>query len=198
MSQAGVKAVQDAGLTTDEVTIIHGALEMKTATVGQVCVPLHSVFMLSADARLDADTLASMLAAGHSRIPVYDGQRSNITGLLLVKRLIVISPEHRRLVRSLALRRPIFLPPHLSLFDALNIFQRGISHLAVICHDPDKAERQCKRGEPMDADVGLMGIVTLEDLLEKLIKEPIVVRGHTHESLETDHVAASPSPSPSV
>ena len=173
LSRPAARAVEEAGLSPDEVTIITGALEMKTATVGQVCVPLPSVFMLSVEARLDYDTLASMLAVGHSRIPVYDGARSNVTGILLVKRLIVISPEDRRLIRSLSLRRALFIHPSLSLFDALNIFQRGISHLAVVCHQPDRADALCRAGQPLPQDVGIVGIVTLEDLLERLIKEEI-------------------------
>ena len=175
LSAPAARAVEEAGLSPDEVTIITGALEMKTATIGQVCVPLSSVFMLSNDARLDFDTLASMLAVGHSRIPVYDGERHNVTGILLVKRLIVISPEDRRLIRSLSLRRPLFIHPSLSLFDALNIFQRGVSHLAVVCHQPDRATALTRAdpSTPLPPDVGIVGIVTLEDLLERLIKEEI-------------------------
>ena len=118
LSRPAARAVEEAGLTADEVTIITGALEMKAATVGSVCVPLTQVFMLSVDARLDKDTLASMLAVGHSRIPVYDGARHNITGLLLVKRLIVISPEDRRQISTLVLRRPLFVSPTLSAFES--------------------------------------------------------------------------------
>jgi metal transporter CNNM len=174
LSTPAAKAVREAGLTTDEVTIITGALEMKAATVGQVCVPLQRVFMLSVDDRLDLETLASMLAAGHSRIPVYEGDsRHNIRGLLLVKRLIVISPEDRRLIGSLTLRRPLFVPPSLSLFDCLNLFQGGVSHLAVVCSEPERAEAACRAGQPMPEGVSVSGIVTLEDLLERLIKEEI-------------------------
>ena len=174
LSTPAAKAVREAGLTTDEVTIITGALEMKAATVGQVCVPLQRVFMLSVDARLDLETLASMLAAGHSRIPVYEGDsQHNIRGVLLVKRLIVISPEDRRQIRSLTLRRPLFVPPSLSLFDCLNLFQGGVSHLAVVCSEPERAEAACRAGLPMPEGLSVSGIVTLEDLLERLIKEEI-------------------------
>lgn len=51
--------------------------------------PLNKVFMLPADARLNRSTMKSILASGHSRIPVYaGGDRSNIIGLILVKELL--------------------------------------------------------------------------------------------------------------
>ncbi len=37
--------------------------------------------------------MATMIAAGHSRIPVFHGDKHNIRGVLLVKHLIVVAPE---------------------------------------------------------------------------------------------------------
>ena len=170
----------EAGLATDEIAIITGALEMKVTSVGQVCLAWDKVFALSTEDRLSYDTLARMLAVGHSRIPVFTGRRTNVIGVMLVKRLIVINPEDDRKVSTLSLRRPMFVSPHLSLYDCLNEFQRGVSHLAIVCEQPQLAEQKSKAGEELPDEIGIRGIVTLEDLLERLIKEEIVDETDPH------------------
>ena len=170
----------EAGLATDEIAIITGALEMKVTSVGQVCLAWDKVFALSTDHNLNYDTLARMLAAGHSRIPVYSGRRENVVGVMLTKRLIVINPEDDRKVSTLSLRRPMFVSPHLTLYDCLNEFQRGVSHLAIVCEQPQLAEEKSKAGEELPDEIGIRGIVTLEDLLERLIKEEIVDETDPH------------------
>ena len=170
----------EAGLATDEIAIITGALEMKVTTVGQVCLPWSKVFALCTEDQLNYDTLARMLAAGHSRIPVWSGRRDNVVGVMLTKRLIVINPEDERKVSTLSLRRPMFVSPHLSLYDCLNEFQRGVSHLVIVCEQPQLAEAKSKAGEELPEEIGIRGIVTLEDLLERLIKEEIVDETDPH------------------
>ena len=170
----------EAGLATDEIAIITGALEMKVTSVGQVCLAWDQVFALSTEDQLSYDTLARMLAVGHSRIPVYSGRRDNVIGVMLTKRLIVINPEDERRVSTLSLRRPMFVSPDLSLYDCLNDFQRGVSHLAIVCEQPQLAEERSKAGEELPAEIGIRGIVTLEDLLERLIKEEIVDETDPH------------------
>jgi hypothetical protein len=58
---------------------------------------------------LSAETMADILAHGHSRIPVYSGSRHNVQGYLLTKRLIVIDPEDNRELDSLFSFRYVLL-----------------------------------------------------------------------------------------
>lgn len=48
--------------------------------------------MLDINARMDYKTMAKILAKGHSRIPVYDGDIDTIYKLLLVKNMIMLNP----------------------------------------------------------------------------------------------------------
>jgi len=54
---------------------------------------LKRVYMLSVETVLDFDTLAEVFRTGHSRIPVYEGARDNVVGLMFTKDLILLSPE---------------------------------------------------------------------------------------------------------
>lgn len=64
-------AVFGGQLTTDEVNIIKGALDLSSKTAAEGMTPLDLVFMLSTNTKLDSETLEAILASGHSRIPVH-------------------------------------------------------------------------------------------------------------------------------
>ncbi len=51
------------------------------------------MYMLSWDRVLDTDAFAELVASGYSRIPVYQGDRGNIRGFILVKKLIVLDAK---------------------------------------------------------------------------------------------------------
>ena len=74
---------------------------------------------------------------GHSRVPVYAGDHSNIVGMLLVKRLIHLDPDDSVAIATLegALSPPPSCVTTMPLFDLLNQFQTGRSKYAfvIIC-----------------------------------------------------------------
>lgn len=100
---------EDQGLHEDEVKMMHGAMELSKKTVSDdLCMlPLNRVFMIEQSEELDIDKMAILVGKGHSRVPVYDKHPHDIRGFLMVKNLIVISPEDRRRVSSFGLRRPL-------------------------------------------------------------------------------------------
>ena len=81
-------------LTSDEVLMIQGALDLTNKSAAVAMTPLEVVTMLSEDDVLNAGTLTRILASGHSRVPVHRaGNRQDIIGLILVKELILIDPN---------------------------------------------------------------------------------------------------------
>ena len=81
-----------------------------------------------------------LLKESHSRVPVYDGNKKNIIGVLLVKMLITLDPDLAipisKLVQdSVCFRTVNYVPESMPLFDLLNQFQTGRSeyiHLGSI------------------------------------------------------------------
>eukprot|EP01116_Phalansterium_solitarium_P004515 TRINITY_DN15542_c0_g1_i1.p1 TRINITY_DN15542_c0_g1~~TRINITY_DN15542_c0_g1_i1.p1 ORF type:complete len:510 (+),score=193.81 TRINITY_DN15542_c0_g1_i1:156-1685(+) len=149
-------------LTIDESTIIKGALAMKSKTVRDAMQPLTSVFMLDYSQPLSPDTLRRIRDKGHSRIPIYQGDNSqleNIRGILLLKGLLFADLSGRPQISQFELRDCLFFPASTELYDALNHFQTGRSHLAVVHSDGSNE---------------VLGIVTLEDVIEELIQEEIL------------------------
>ncbi|XP_068698745.1 uncharacterized protein [Montipora foliosa] len=153
-------------LRDDEVMIIQGALEMRNKTVKDKYTPLEEVYMLDANRKLDNDTMKEISVKGHSRVPVYDGDREKIVGLLFVKSLIMIDPEEDTPIGDVY-KRGSFLTASTNepLFELMDRFQTGRSHLCVV--------HKIQINEDNQVVSRVVGIITLEDVLELLIQEEI-------------------------
>lgn len=157
------------------ITIIAvGVLECKDTPVEEIMVSMDRVYMLSSDAKLDQRTMSEMMGEGHSRIPVYDQSRHNIRGILLVKQLIVLSPDDARPVNSLVARLPLFVGTSTGLLEMLALFQKQHSHFAVVCNRPDAVSKAIRDGKPIPPHIHMAGIVTIEDVVERILKSEIL------------------------
>lgn len=63
-------------------------------------VGLNEVFMIDANSKIDGEALNSIWQSGRSRIPVCDGERTNIIGMLFAKDLLVVRAEDALPVRT--------------------------------------------------------------------------------------------------
>eukprot|EP00808_Paulinella_micropora_P001794 g80521.t1 len=160
-------------LNQDEIRIIHGVLECKETPVSEIMTSMDRVFMLSLDDKLDTKTMAQMMGAGKSRIPVYEHSRHNIRGMLLMKQLVAVSPEDARQIRTLLARQPLFVTKELGLLELLHKMRGKSNHFAVVCDRPDLVKRAIKTNKPIPPHVHMAGIVTIEDVLERMLKEEI-------------------------
>uniref|UniRef100_J3M6W4 CNNM transmembrane domain-containing protein n=2 Tax=Oryza brachyantha TaxID=4533 RepID=J3M6W4_ORYBR len=143
-------------LTHDETTIISGALDLTEKTAEEAMTPIESTFSLDVDSKLDWEAIGKILARGHSRVPVYSGGPRNIIGLLLVKSLLTVRAETETPVSAVSIRRIPRVPADMPLYDILNEFQKGSSHMAAVVKAkpknvplPDKTETNREvAGEP--------------------------------------------------
>ncbi|KAJ2515170.1 hypothetical protein H4217_005339, partial [Coemansia sp. RSA 1939] len=137
-------------LSVDEVTIIRGALELGEKLVVEVMTELRNVYMVDVNARLDRKLMTEMLRQGHSRVPVYEGQRANVVGVLLVKSLILLDPDDATPVRDARITKVPLVTPDVSLYDILNAFQEGGSHMAVVVGPAAGGQTQAAQ-EPVES-----------------------------------------------
>ncbi|KAL1806591.1 hypothetical protein DCAR_0832408 [Daucus carota subsp. sativus] len=119
-------------LTHDETTIISGALDLTEKTAQEAMTPIESTFSLDVNSKLDWEAMGKILARGHSRVPVYSGNPKNIIGLLLVKSLLTVRAETETPVSAVSIRRIPRVPANMPLYDILNEFQKGSSHMAAV------------------------------------------------------------------
>ncbi|KAG8373028.1 hypothetical protein BUALT_Bualt12G0128300 [Buddleja alternifolia] len=133
-----LEAGKGGELTHDETTIISGALDLTEKTAEEAMTPIESTFSLDVNSKLDWEAMGKVLARGHSRVPVYSGNPKNIIGLLLVKSLLTVRPETDTPVSAVSIRRIPRVPADMPLYDILNEFQKGSSHMAAVVRPKGK------------------------------------------------------------
>ncbi|KAK9097104.1 hypothetical protein Sjap_022601 [Stephania japonica] len=138
----GNEAGKGGELTHDETTIIQGALELSEKTASDAMNPISEIFAIDINSKLDRNLMKLILDRGHSRVPVYYEQKTNIIGLILVKNLLTINPDDEEPVKSATIRRIPRVPENLPLYDILNEFQKGHSHMAAVIRKHNKEEVQ--------------------------------------------------------
>jgi CBS domain containing-hemolysin-like protein len=130
-------------------------MELGESRIHEVMVPRIDMVAAPVTATYD-EVVDAIVAAGHSRVPVYEGTIDNIVGLLYAKDLLPYLKGGAELppIRS-KLRTPLFVPESMSVDDLLHEMQRRRIHIAVV----------------LDEYGGTAGLVSLEDLLEEIVGE---------------------------
>ncbi|KAM7264156.1 hypothetical protein ACFE04_001839 [Oxalis oulophora] len=138
----GNEAGKGGELTHDETTIIAGALELTEKTAKDAMTPISETFCIDINSKLDRELMSLILKKGHSRVPVYYEQPTNIIGLVLVKNLLTTHPEDEVPVKNVTIRRIPRVKETLPLYDILNEFQKGHSHMAIVVRQSTKSDEE--------------------------------------------------------
>jgi metal transporter CNNM len=141
----GNEAGKGGELTHDETTIIAGALGLSEKTAEVAMTPISETFAIDVNAKLDSDLMNLILENGHSRVPVYYEQPTNIIGLVLVKNLLSIHPTDEVPIKNVTIRKIPRVAADLPLYDILNEFQKGHSHMAVVVRYAEQKEHEMKK-----------------------------------------------------
>ncbi|XP_070619901.1 metal transporter CNNM4-like [Erythrolamprus reginae] len=155
-------------LMKEELNIIEGALELRTKVVENVMTPLTDCFLLNSDAILDFDTMSEILKSGYTRIPIYMKEKKNIVDMLYVKDLAFVDPDDCTPLKTITkfYNHPIHYVYNTTRLDAvLEEFKKGKSHLAIVQQINEVSHEQV---------IEVVGLVTLEDVIEEIIKSEIV------------------------
>ncbi|QYJ01754.1 HlyC/CorC family transporter [Thalassovita mediterranea] len=133
-----------------------GALDLKDMTVEEVMIHRKNITML--DGTLPSgEIIRQALKSPHTRIPLYQADDDEITGILHVKDLLRAVVHHKGNIDGLdlteLLREPWFVPETTPLQDQLDLFLKERNHFALVIDE---------YGE-------LQGLLTLEDILEEIV-----------------------------
>ena len=120
--------LENENLSSQEVSILKGVLDLSSKSLKDVMTPLEHVYMLSSKSILSRDVMADIVVNGHSRIPIFNEKRVDILGYLIVKKLIVLDAEDNVPISKIPLISiPRFLS-NTSLYEVVAVFQKGSSN----------------------------------------------------------------------
>jgi metal transporter CNNM len=151
-------------LDEDEVAIMRGALVLSEKRVRDIMTDIKKVYSLTPETMIDADKIDEIKERNWSRIPVFNKEHTECYGILLMKDLVDIDfDESPVTVSQLPLHKTRVVGGMTALDTMFRKFIAARSHLI-----------------PIERDDKIVGIVTIEDLIEEIL-------GHEIED-EADHL----------
>lgn len=169
-------------LDSDMVDMLEGVLALPATQVREMMTPRPYVKAISSDDSL-ADILALVLDSEHSRYPVFDAHDDNtVLGILLVKDLIGVLKQklddaERPLFLEKLVRKPLYIAETARADTLLRSLQKAQIHMAIV----------------VDEFGSVVGVVTMEDLLEEIVGDIV----DEHDDLEEDSTINNIVPHPS-
>ena len=133
-----------------EKELLEGVLEFNDIRAGEVMTPENKVFCLNENMPIKK-SINYIGKSQYSRIPLYSGER--ITGIVHI-RDIFNNLENKNKLKDIA-SDPVFISEKLTLDSIFKIFQLNQAHMAVV----------------VDNKKNVVGVLTLEDLMEELVGE---------------------------
>ncbi len=147
---------ESGGIEEEEKELIHSIFEFGDTLVKEVMVPRPDMVVVEANYTLQAATELA-ITHGFSRIPVYENEPDNITGVLYTKDLFRPIRGLDDRVRGLkdVMREAYFVPEAMKVSDLLREMQKRHVHMAIVA----------------DEYGDVAGLATLEDVLEEIVGE---------------------------
>ena len=147
------EAEEDGDIDKEESSLIKSAIEFNDLEVGDIFTPRIDITAVPADATKEEITTV-FNESGYSRIPVYEDDLDNITGILYYKDFFTLVKGKKTSVAEIV-KPVIYVTKNQKINDLLKELQNTQLHLAVVT----------------DEFGSTAGIVTLEDILEEIVGE---------------------------
>jgi Mg2+/Co2+ transporter CorB len=147
---------EEGAVVKDEADMFGGLLDLSELEVSDVMV--HRTNMHSVNGGLSApEILQEVLASSNTRLPIWRDSPENIVGIVhakdVLRALAAANGDATKLDFAEIATEPWFVPDTTSLPDQLKAFRSRKAHVALVVDE---------YGE-------VMGIVTLEDILEEIV-----------------------------
>jgi len=151
----GATVTTDLGEETESGAMLHSILDLNNVIIGDIMVHRSNLSTIDAD-QPPEKIVEAVMASPHTRLPLWRGEPDNIIGVLHAKALLRAIHAGGRLedidIVGLALP-PWFVPESTTLLAQLQAFRARREHFALV----------------VDEYGALMGIVTLEDIIEEIV-----------------------------
>lgn len=143
-------------LESDELEMVQGVFSLDTTVARELMVPRTDSLMIDLNDPI-SENLEVILNSTFSRIPVYDNDKDKVIGVLHLKRLLkeAYQKGFEKIDLLSILQEPLFVTETIFTDDLLYELKKTQNAMAIL----------------LDEYGGMVGIVTLEDLLEEIVGE---------------------------
>lgn len=149
----------DSEIDKDEERITLGALSFSDQIVKNIMTPRDVLFYLKSNDIIDNSLLSRIKSKGFTRIPVFHKNKPSEIGILMAKDLLTTNGKDKKTVRELSRKENIIRTNEKEKLDhLLNCFIKRKMHLAFVFDEKNE----------------FTGIVTLEDVIEEILRTEIV------------------------
>ncbi|MGE5197449.1 MAG: hemolysin family protein [Deltaproteobacteria bacterium] len=145
---------EEGVLSDEERKMLHRIFEFGDTRVSEVMVP--SEKMVAVDINSSSEELLSIFVEeGHVRLPVYQGSRDNVIGIMYAHDLLYILRDKGLFLLQDLVHKAYYVPAQMRVSELLRKFQADKIQIAIVNDERHKA----------------LGLVTLEDLIEEIVGE---------------------------
>jgi len=146
---------EDEGVIDEsETDLLQSALEFTDLDAADILTPRIDVIGFELHDSMDY-ILNTIAETQFSRYPVYERTIDHVVGILYVKHLLKELVDNKNVQLTDLLLEPVYIPKTMKLHDIMDEFRGHQSHMVIVA----------------DEYGGIMGIVTMEDVLEQLVGE---------------------------
>ncbi|TVT02002.1 HlyC/CorC family transporter [Enterococcus durans] len=143
-------------LNNEELEMLQGVFSLDTKVAREVMVPRTDAFMIDINDSVE-ENVNEVLSENYSRIPVYNEDKDKVVGILHTKNLLKAAHkfgfDHLDLQKIM--QEPLFVPETIFIDDLLYEMKKTQNQMAIL----------------LDEYGGVVGLATLEDLLEEIVGE---------------------------
>lgn len=141
-------------LEEQEKEMIEGILEFTDTVVEEVMIPLQNIAGINIQ-KSPEETINSVIDMKYSRIPVFKDNKNNIVGILYTRDLLYTYKNKSLFVIQDVMRPVFYIEKTRKIAELMREFKRGHMHIAIV----------------VDKERKVMGLVTIEDLIEEIVGE---------------------------
>ena len=146
---------EDEGVIDEsETELLQSALEFTDLDAADILTPRIDVVGFELHDSMEY-ILKTITETQFSRFPVYERTIDHVVGILYVKHLLKELVDNRDVQLSDLLLEPVYIPKTMKLHDIMDEFRAHQTHMVIVA----------------DEYGGIMGVVTMEDVLEQLVGE---------------------------
>ena len=155
--RSAIRLHTDAGgIVKDERDMLTGIFDLSDVEISEIMVHRKNCLMIDADEPAES-IIGQVVDSPYSRIPLWRGEQENIVGILHVKDLLravnAQADETSSIDIEATAKEPWFIPETTNLLEQMSAFRARHQHIALV----------------VDEYGALMGLVTLEDILEEIV-----------------------------